>query len=195
MKKQKASVFVILGFCLIVCSFFLMLAFYFRVYINAKNRQEIISKLNDSLPDRTLGTPGIYLNPTMPVLEIDGIDYVAILEIPAFFVKFPIANTWDSKLLSFYPARFYGSAYDGTLVIGGSDHPQQFYFCDKIENGTLVTVTDMTGSQFTYMVSGIDRAKHAESKWLTNTDYDLTIFCRDIYAMEYIAVRCVSSCG
>ena len=56
---------------------------------------------------------------------------------------------------------------------------------------SFVIVTDMTGVQFAYTVTGVDRAKHAETQWLTEEGCDLTLFCHDIYAMEYIAVRCV----
>lgn len=64
------------------------------------------------------------------------------------------------------------------------------HFCDKIEYGTVVTVTDMTGTQFTYTVSDVHRARHAETQWLMDDDCDLTLFCHDGYSMEYIAVRC-----
>ena len=62
------------------------------------------------------------------------------------------------------------------------------HFCDKIEYGTVVTVTDMTGTQFTYTVSDVHRARHAETQWLMADDCDLTLFCHDGYSMEYIAV-------
>ena len=115
-----------------------------------------------------------------------------MLEVPAFGLALPVADQWDSKNLHFPPGRFSGSAYDNTLVIGGADSQGQFSFCDKIDNGAVITVTDMTGVRFTYTVFRVDRAKHAESQWLVADDYDLTLFCRDAYSMEYIAVRCIS---
>lgn len=84
-------------------------------------------------------------------------------------------------------------AYDNSLVIGGADHPTQFGFCAEIQHGTAISVTDMAGAQFSYTVSRIDRAKHAETSWLQSGEYDLSLFCRDTYSLEYIVVRCISA--
>ena len=147
--------------------------------------------MNKLLPDRTPGTPEAYLDSVMPVLEINGIDYVALIEIPSQGIALPVSDRWNSTGLLDSPARFSGSAYDKSLVIGGTDDPKQFGFCDEIKHDAVITITDMTGAQFSYTVSRIDRAKHAEAQWLQNEAYDLTLFCRSTYSMEYIAVRCV----
>ena len=55
----------------------------------------------------------------------------------------------------------------------------------------VVNVTDMTGAKFAYQVSRIDRAGDADTRWLSHGDFDLTLYCRDTYSMEYIAVRCM----
>jgi len=180
----------VLGICLILASISLVLTFQIRMYIGMQHSQKILSGMEQVLPERTAGVPGTYLTSAMPVLEIEDVDYVAMLEVPSFGIVLPVADQWDSNNLFQSPRRFYGSAYDNTLIIGGADDPRQFGFCDKIEFGAMITVTDMTGGQFTYTVSGVDRAKHAESQWLMDADCDLTLFCHDIYSMEYIAVRC-----
>ena len=191
--KQKKPLLLILGICLILASLCLMLIFQIRVHTGTQKRQKDLSQITNLLPERTQGVPGIYPNTPMPVLEIAGVDYVAILEIPAFGVTLPVANQWDSKNLHSAPTRFSGSAYDHTLVIGGADYPGQFSFCDKIDSGAVITITDMTGAQFTYTVSRVDRAKHAETQWLMSADCDMTLFCRGAYSWEYIAVRCVAN--
>ena len=191
--KRKRPLLIVLGICLILVSLCLMLIFGIRMHTGTQKSKKVLSQITALLPERTQGLPGIYPYSTMPVLEIDGVDYVVMLEIPAFGVILPVADQWDSKNLHSAPTRFSGSAYDHTLVIGGADYPGQFSFCDKIDNGAVITVTDMTGARFTYTVFRVDRAKHAESQWLLSADYDLTLFCRDAYSLEYIAVRCVSN--
>jgi sortase A len=191
MKKRKIPLLPVLGICLILASVLLVLIFQTRMHRGAQHSQKILSRMEQLLPERTPGVPGIYPASGMPVLELENVDYVAMLEVPAFGVALPVTDHWDSSELSHSPSRFFGSAYDNTLIIGGADDPRQFGFCDKIELGAQITVTDMTGAQFTYTVSGADRAKHAEPQWLMDAECDLTLFCRDIYSMEYIAVRCV----
>lgn len=190
MKKRKFPLFLVLGIFLIIASVLTLIAFQIRMGIGVQHSQTVLSGIEQVLPERTAGVPGSYLASIMPVLEIEDMDYVAILEVPSFGVALPVANQWDSKDLFLSPGRFHGSAYDSTLIIGGADDPRQFGFCDKIEHGAQITVTDMTGAQFAYAVSKVERAKHAEFQWLMDADYALTLFCHDIYSMEYIAVRC-----
>ena len=190
MKKRKFPLLFALGICLILASVSLVLIFQIRMHTGAQHSQKILSRMEQLLPERSPGTPGVYLTSGMPVLEIENVDYVAMLEVPAFGVALPVADPWDSNELSRSPRRFFGSAYDNSLIIGGVSDPRQFGFCSQIEHGVRITVTDMTGAQFAYTVSGVDRARHADAQWLMDGDSDLTLFCHDTYSMEYIAVRC-----
>lgn len=193
MKKRKASLPLILGIGLILCSLCILVVIRIRIQTGAQKSQAVMTQINACLPDRIYGTPGMNPGADMAVLEINGVDYCGLLEIPALGITLPISDQWNSKDFYCAPSRFCGSVYDGTLVIGGGDYPKQFAFCDKIENGTAVTVTDMTGARFSYTVSRVDRAKHAQAQWLQEGAYDLVLFCRDAYSSEYIAVRCVFS--
>ena len=189
--KRRIPFLLILGTCLIVFSLCCVIVVQLQQYNGTRNCQEVVVEMNKLLPDRTPGVPGAYSDSVMPVLEINGADYVALLEIPAQGVVLPVSDQWNSMGLSNSPARFSGSAYDKSLVIGGVDHPRQFGFCDEIEHDAVLNITDMTGAQFSYIVSRIDRSKHAQTQWLQNEEYDLTLFCRSAYSMEYIAVRCI----
>ena len=189
--NRRKPFLLILGTCLIVFSLCCVIVVQLQQYNGTRNCQEVVVEMNKLLPDRTPGVPGAYSDSVMPVLEINGADYVALLEIPAQGVVLPVSDQWNSMGLSNSPARFSGSAYDKSLVIGGVDHPRQFGFCDEIEHDAVLNITDMTGAQFSYIVSRIDRSKHAQTQWLQNEEYDLTLFCRSAYSMEYIAVRCI----
>lgn len=193
MKKGKFSLPLILGTCLILGSLCLVAVIQLRMYSELQKSEAAASRMLALLPERVPGVAGTYPDPQMPVLEINGMDYVGLLEIPALGTIVPVADKWEQKMLPSACGRFWGSAYDHTLVIGGPDHPGQFDFCDDIEVGTVVLVTDMTGVQFAYTVSGVDRARHAERQWLLDAEYDLTLFCRDSSSFEYIAVRCVAA--
>ena len=190
MKKGKFPFVLVLGICLVVISFALIVGLRIRTHLGANESQKVVTRMSELLPERTVGVPEISSNPNMPILEINDIDYVALIEIPSLNLSLPVSDVWNSQKLYNSPARFYGSCYDHSLVIGGADNSYQFSFCDKIDNGTVIIVTDMTGTQFSYTVSRVDRSKSAESNWLICRDYDLTLFCRDTLSMEYVAVRC-----
>ena len=190
MKKGKFPIVLVLGICLVVISFALIVGLQIRTHLGANESQKVVTRMNELLSERIEGVPRTYPNLNMPILEINDIDYVALIEIPSLNLSLPVADVWNSQKLYNSPARFYGSCYDHSLVIGGADNSYQFSFCDKIDNGTVIIVTDMTGTQFSYTVSRVDRSKSAESNWLISRDYDLTLFCRDALSMEYVAVRC-----
>ena len=191
--KRKLSLPMILGLLLVVAALGIGAFFGVRTVLGNRKSQSVAAQLETLLPERTQGVPGTYLHTDMPVLEVQGTDYVAMLQVPDFNVKLPVSDVWDQKNLYATPSRFCGSAYDGTMVIGGGNDLQKFSFCNKIDIGATVIITDMTGAEFTYTVVTVDRAKHAESQWLSQEGSDLTLFCQDIMSLEYIAVRCVSN--
>ena len=193
MVRRKVLLPLIAGLCLIVISLGLVLFFQIRMQSGWKSAQEAVNRLSQLLPEKTLGVPGSYSDPLMPALQIEGVDYAAILKIPALDMTLPVADQWDSSRLDRSPARFFGSAYDNTLVIGGTDNAMQFGFCDTIDQGVTITVTDMTGAEFTYTVARVDRSESAETPWLCQENWDLTLFCREQYAMTYIAIRCIAA--
>ena len=190
MNKRKFPVILALGLSLIVLSLAFAAILQIGAYTGYRKSLAVAAKIEDFLPDHVAGTPGMYSDVTMPSLEIDGTDYVALIEIPSFDVTIPVTNDPNSNNLFTSPSRFCGSTYDHTLVIGGADISHQFAFCDEIEIGALVTVTDMTGAEFTYTVEMVERSKTADVSWLTDPDHDLTLYCRSLYSMDYIAVRC-----
>lgn len=190
MKKRKFPIILTLGIALVVVSLLMVVAFHICNHIGATKIQTTSVQMEQLLSERSKGIPGVYPNTNMPVLQIGGIDYVALLEIPALGISLPVADKWERDKLFYSPARFSGSAYDYSLVIGGTDASHQFAFCDKIDNGTHIIITDMTGAQFAYEVTSVDRAKKAENVWLQDSEFHLTLYCRDTYSMEYIAVRC-----
>lgn len=193
MRKRNVSFLQILGIGLILCSAALLAFQHFRAGAAERKSQAVVSQLEALLPERTPGIPGNYVEPAMPVLELDGEDFSGLLDVPAFGVTLPVGSSWDTGKLGFYPCRFWGSVNDNSLVIGGTDQQGQFDFCDQIHPGASVTVTDLTGAEFTYSVTRVDRAKHADAQWLCCEAYDLTLFARSTYSLEYIAVRCTLS--
>lgn len=162
-----------------------------RVQLSVRNCQDCVTQIEELLPEKTPGFPGSVSDSAMPVLEIGGTDYIALIEVPAYGVTLPVAGRWDTGKLSHYPCRFWGSVYDNSLVVGGSDQTGQFDFCDQINPGAEITVTALNGEEFTYSVERVDRADHAEADWLMQDDYDLTLFARSAFSLEYIAVRCM----
>ena len=124
----------------------------------------------------------------MPVLSLDGTDYVGILELPTHASALPVCADWGHS--SKQPCRFSGSIYDGTIQIGGTSQKGQYEFYRDISVGDAVYFTDMTGNRYTYAVKDIRYEKHADQAALASEDAALVLFIKNIYAFEYVIVFC-----
>lgn len=151
---------------------------------------DMIARLDQIIPPRSVGVVDTYASMQMPSMEVDGEELIGILEIPTQNTVLPIGAAWDTKSRTSFPRRFSGTVYDGSLIVGGYDQKGQFDCLKKLDVGDAVRVTDMTGAEFTYTVRRIERKESVQAENLTDETSDLTLFVRNAYSMEYIVVRC-----
>lgn len=191
--RRSSKVIFILGCLLVALSLVMLILSQVQIRQAKRTNIEIVQTMETILTDRREGIKDVEQETTdMPVLELKGEDFVALLEIPSFGIKLPVCGDWDKGKAVSYPCRFCGSVYNGTLVIGGYDQPGQFDFFDRISNGSIVTVTDMTGREFSYVVERVERSGSAQEEVLIDDGADLTLFVRDAQLLEYIILRCVT---
>lgn len=189
--RRNGKVMVLIGFLLVLSSLVFLLSSQLRMKHAVRANHEIVQTMETILPERRQGVKDPDRNTEMPALEIGDEDYIALLEIPAFGLKLPVCDSWDKGKVASHPCRFWGTVYNGSLVIGGYDQSGQFDFFDCIYNGAVVTVTDMTGSEFSYVVNRVDHSTSAQAEVLMDGEADLTLFVRDAGLLEYIILRCV----
>ena len=190
---RSAKALILAGILLIASSLGILLSDRLLAKKAEKDASAILEQLDSMLPQRTAGVPDSYRALQMPALQIKEQDIIAILEIPAYGVRLPVCSSWEQG--RGIPRRFSGSTYDRSLIIGGTDHPEQFQCFDRIDQGETVMVTDMTGAEFTYTVAEIRRSASADSEVLLDENFDLTLFTRDAYTMDYLLVRCLAGKG
>lgn len=179
------------GCLLVVASLTVFLTVHISVERAKSRNLDVVQTISTLLPPLQPGVKDTFSNMNMPVLEIGGEDYVALVEIPALGLTLPVANEWDKVKVLTGPRRFDGTVYDGSLIVGGSDQPGQFSGFSYLEPGNAVTVTDMTGSVFYYVIDRIDRSSTASGEALETGEADLTLFVRNAYNLDYIQIRCV----
>lgn len=191
--KKLHNLFFLSGVLLMAASLCLLLFTQLRSSRAEAVCAEAVSKIEALLPERMAGLPGAYANPEMPVLQIDGQDYACLLEVPGFGITLPVASQWDRKDVFSHPCRFFGSAYDNSLIIGGADQSGQLDFLSRLDIGDSIRITDMNGTEFRYAVSQIDRSSSADYEVLASQAYGLTLFVRSSHFREYILVRCTTT--
>lgn len=63
---------------------------------------------------------------THSVVNIDGLDYVGIITIPAIDIQLPVINEWSYPNLKVSPCRMQGSGYTDDLVILAHNYTTHF---------------------------------------------------------------------
>lgn len=190
MSKKISLLLTVTGILLIILSSGLV---FFSVHSQktaVKENNRLVSVLYSLMPEVTDGVIDDRVNKDMPLLQVDGMDFAGIIEVPTYNRTLPIFANWDKSRVSSFPCRYSGSIYNGNLIIGGSDNSGQFDFMKQITVSDTVFITDVTGARFTYQVTDIKLTRDVSSESLEATDADLIFFARNTYSLDYTVVIC-----
>ena len=116
------------------------------------------------------------LDPEMPVVMLDGYEYVGYVEIPALELKLPVMADWDYTRLKVAPCRQFGSSRTDDLVIAAHNYENHFGRLKEFTKGDTVILTDMDGIVNTYSVEKIETLKPDEVDAVQNSGYDLVLY-------------------
>lgn len=126
----------------------------------------------------TLVIPDYQLNPDMemPVIEIDGNEYIGSLAVPALGLTLPVMSGWSMGKLKLSPCRYSGSAYKKNLVIAGHNYRKHFSGLKSLPVGEQIVFTDMAGNIFSYRVEKTEVLNPDEVRKMTDSGWDLSLF-------------------
>ena len=116
------------------------------------------------------------LDPQMPVVMLDGYEYVGYVEIPALALKLPVMSEWDYTRLKIAPCRQFGSSRTDDLVIAAHNYESHFGHLKDLSAGDAVTFTDMEGIVNTYTIEKIETLHPDEVDAVQNSGYDLVLY-------------------
>ena len=116
------------------------------------------------------------LDPEMPVVMLDGYEYVGYVEIPTLGLKLPVMSEWDYTRLKVAPCRQFGSSRTDDLVIAAHNYESHFGHLKDLSVGDTVTFTDMDGIVNTYCVEKIETLNPSEVDAVQNSGYDLVLY-------------------
>ena len=141
--------------------------------------------------------PEYVLHPDMemPTVEINGVEYIGTLAIPALGLELPIVSAWSDALLDLAPCRYTGSAYLDDLIIAGHNYRGHFGSLYRLAPGDAVQFTDTAGNVFSYGVSEIQELPGTALEEMEAGDWDLTLFTCTYGGQERFTVRCALAAG
>lgn len=187
-KPVISKVCILVGVCLFIVGTLLLISWQWNIHSSIKKSEYYIQTIRSIIPSPQGVSPQQHSDNTMPVLSVDGVDFVGILEIPRYESVLPVCADWGD--ITKYPCRFNGSIYNRTMQIGATSQKGQYDFYREISVGETVLFTDMAGNRYSYKIKNLRYEKHADQTALSREDSSLTLFIKNIYDFEYLIISC-----
>ena len=187
-KRVILKICVLVGVFLIVAGSFVLISWQWRINSSIKNNQTYIETIRTLIPEPQGAIVEEKFNNTMPILSIDGTDFVGVLEMPRYDSSLPVCASWGN--LTKNPCKFGGNIYESTMQIGATSQKGQYDFYREISVGDTVIFTDIEGNRYTYAVTNLQYRQSADQTTLAEKDAALTLFIKNVYGFEYLIVSC-----
>ena len=126
----------------------------------------------------------------MPVINVQGWEYIGVLEIPALGLSLPIMSEWSYTGLYYAPCRFDGSAYTDDLVIIGHNYNCHFGYLKDLPDGSTVIFTDVEGTRFEYESVLRETLSPNAGEELCSGDWPLSIATCTVGGQARVVLRC-----
>lgn len=112
----------------------------------------------------------------MPVVMIDGYEYIGYISIPDLDLELPVMAEWDYNRLKISPCRHFGSSRTDDLVIAAHNYKTHFGKLSSLEEGAEIIFTDMDGIENYYTLSRLDTLAPDAVDAVQNSGYDLVLY-------------------
>lgn len=130
------------------------------------------------------------LDPELPVVEIDGNEYVGEISIPAIGIDLPVMSEWSYPRLKIAPCRQFGSSRTDDLVIAAHNYESHFGKLSSLSEGDSVIFTDMDGIVNNYVVSKIEVLDPHSVEEVEHSGYALVLYTCTYGGKTRVTVFC-----
>ncbi|MDO4324245.1 MAG: sortase [Lachnospiraceae bacterium] len=205
-KRNTKGLFLITTGLLLIAAALLLVLYNLRENDRAgRASAEIVKKLEETIDndgpdalkddgaDQDAAGTGAEQGQELPTVEIDGYQYIGILEIPCLSLKLPVMAEWDYERLKISPCRYSGSCYLDDMVICAHNYAKHFSPVKWLEIGEEVYFITVDGRVNRYQVSNRETVQPtAVEEMIDNTReaWDLTLFTCNTSGLTRCAVRC-----
>lgn len=189
MPKRAGIIFVTIGVVLILSA--LLLFFYneWEDHRAGQQAESLMDEIHSAIAEETDPTTKptefeIEITETqetlpaeMPVVMIDGYDYIGYISIPDLELELPVMAEWDYNRLKIAPCRHFGSSRTNDLVIAAHNYKTHFGSLSKLRSGAEVIFTDMDGIENRYvLVRDPETLVPDAVDAVQNSGYDLVLY-------------------
>ena len=140
---------------------------------------EIESKSQETLPAE------------MPVVMINGYEYIGYIAIPDLDLELPVMAEWDYSRLKIAPCQHFGSSRTDDLVIAAHNYKTHFGFLSSLKVGAKVIFTDMDGIENHYVLMKEPETLASDAvDAVQNSGYDLVLYTCTPGGVSRVAAFC-----
>lgn len=144
------------------------------------SREEVSSSEEEIIPD-------------MPVIEVDGHNYIGTISVPELSIELPVMDEWRDNYddLKISPVRYSGSVYTNDMVIAGHNYRSHFNPLHNASVGMEVIFTDAYGTVYVYEIVELETIEPTDINGMIIFDSDLTLFTCTYGGAARHTVRCM----
>ena len=197
MKRKAGKLLMTIGLLLIAAASLLMV---YNIWESKKAEnmsEEILNQIKDGQDENVSSDDAdekplyeIYPDMEMPVLTIDGVDYIGILTVPSLGLELPVAGNWSYPNLRRSPCRYKGSAYSNDMIIAGHNYSRHFGGLKNLAIGEEISFRDVDGHIFQYQVDDIETIPGTAVEDMHAGDWDMTLFTCTYGGKSRVTIRC-----
>lgn len=197
MKRKAGKLLMTIGLLLIAAAFLLMV---YNIWESKKAEnmsEEILNQIKDGQDENVRSDDAdekplyeIYPDMEMPVLTIDGVDYIGILIVPSLGLELPVAGNWSYPNLRRSPCRYKGSAYSNDMIIAGHNYSRHFGGLKNLAIGEEISFRDVDGHIFQYQVDDIETIPGTAVEDMDAGEWDMTLFTCTYGGKSRVTIRC-----
>ena len=188
MRNKLGNLVVIIGIAIIAIGAFGAYQLDKEDAASAVSSLEIISEIEPVIGTKKV-EPGDRSTGDMPEIQMNGLYYIGILEIPSQGLRLPIGDRWTEEAGAKSPCRYYGSIHDDNLVVCGHNNRAHFSKIKNLKPGDEVLFTDVTGEQYNYTVLSGEKIEASGITEMVTGDWDMTLFTCTFRGEARYAIR------
>lgn len=164
-------IFVILGLVLICSALSLLFYNNYQEEQFCKETENVLDSLesSESNIEEVNG-------PNEITVDVNGYDYIGLIEIPKIEIKLPVLSEWDYERLKIAPCRQFGSISTDDIVIAAHNYKKHFGNLSSLSAGDKIIFTDAGKNEHLYHVERMQVLEATDVEKVQNSGYDLVLY-------------------
>jgi len=178
MKRNFLSIsIIILAICIT-----LILFLNIKIYLNKKKNEKFLETYNNIFIKQDLTYSDNFV---LPKIEMDGIDYIGVINILSDNLLIPIESKCNNSFIDIKSVCNYS---DENFIIIGTNLSDSFNYYKRYDVDDEIIFINNLGSAFQYKIKNIKRINKFND--IKKYNEDLIIVIKDYYSLEYILFIC-----